>query len=382
MEVIKPLSRGQEEFVEALKSKEYEVVGVFGPTGSGKSLLSIYYGLEMLNAGIYKRFIISRPVIDVVTGREITIFEGGQLYYEIALSYLRDLLEGIVSWETVENMIRGGKIVFADSHYLRGRTFDNSIILIDDAQALPPHSGIEILMRIGKNSKTIVAGDPVFQKPIGMGLDGASLIREILLGEERAKVVDLGIKDVIRPGARRGIKLLLEARMRSRKLNDVESRILDLARVHAPDSDIITVVEFSEEKKRWEVVSEHAPDALIIVKEGTLGRLLGRGGERIQKIEEDSELRIRAIELNLDFKEVVRAVHPVPWVYKHVAEADFKGPNLVFKVKRTEFGPFVGQRGFYVKFLDSIFKKLMEIGVKAEEYEEPAKVTRRRSRRT
>lgn len=377
---MKPLSKGQEEFVEALKSEEYEVIGVFGPTGSGKSLLSIYYGLEMLNLGRYKRFIISRPIVDVVSGKEITVFEGGQLYYEIALSYLRDLLEGIVKWRDVESLIKEGKLVFADSHYLRGRTFDNSIILIDDAQALPPHSGVEILMRIGKNSKTIIAGDPVFQRPLGVEIDGASLLREVLLGEENAKVIDLGIRDVIRPGARRGIKLLLEARMRGRKLNDVEARIFDLAKLHAPDADVITVVEFSEEKKNWEITSEHTPDALIIVKNGSLGRLVGRGGERIQKIEEDSELRIRAIELNLDFKEVIRAVHPISWIYKHVVEADFKGPNLVYTVRKSEFGPFVGQRGFYIKFLDGMFKKLMGIGVKAEEYEEPSTHYRGRRR--
>jgi len=379
--LVKPLSKGQEEFVDALKSKEYDIVGVFGPTGSGKSLLSIAYGVKAVMEGEYKRFIISRPVVDVVTGREISTIEAGHLYYELASNYLRDLMEGLIEWSEVEKLIKGGKIVFADTHYLRGRTFDNSIVLIDDAQALPPESSLEILMRIGRDSKTIVAGDPIFQRPQGVEVDGASLIREILLGEEKAKVVDLGIKDVVRPGARRGIKLILEARMRKRRLNDIESRVIDLLKVHAPDADVITVVEFSDDRKRWEITSEHTPDALVVVKEGSMGRAVGRGGERIQKVEEDAEMRLRVVELSLDFTNIIRAIHPVSWIYKHVVDADFKGPNLVFIVKGSEFGPFVGQKGFHIKFLDSVFRKLMGVGVRAEEAPVEVKPTRKVRRR-
>ena len=370
LDKLKPMSPGQEEMLKALTSEDYEIVGLFGPTGSGKSLFSILYGIDAVLEGKYKRLIISRPVIDVVTGRELTAQELGAQYYEIVSVYLKDILSGFVEWSEIERLIKEGKLMFADTHYLRGRTFDDSIIFLDDAQNVPPESSIEILMRIGRNSKFIVAGDPVFQKPINVERDGATVLRELLLGEEDAKVVDLGLKDIVRPGARRGIRLLIEMRMRNRPLNEIEKKVVDAARIYAPDADVITVVEFIDAKKQFQITSEHVPDALVIVKEGYLGRLVGRGGERIQKIEQDTELRLRAVELTLDFTNIIRAVHPVSWIYKHIVDVDFQGPYLAVKVKSDEFGAFVGQRGFYVKFVDAVFRKLMGIGVRAYEVAE------------
>ena len=378
LDKLKPMSPGQEEMLKALTSEDYEIVGLFGPTGSGKSLFSILYGIDAVLEGKYKRLIISRPVIDVVTGRELTAQELGAQYYEIVSVYLKDILSGFVEWSEIERLIKEGKLMFADTHYLRGRTFDDSIIFLDDAQNVPPESSIEILMRIGRNSKFIVAGDPVFQKPINVERDGATVLRELLLGEEDAKVVDLGLKDIVRPGARRGIRLLIEMRMRNRPLNEIEKKVVDAARIYAPDADVITVVEFIDAKKQFQITSEHVPDALVIVKEGYLGRLVGRGGERIQKIEQDTELRLRAVELTLDFTNIIRAVHPVSWIYKHIVDVDFQGPYLAVKVKSDEFGAFVGQRGFYVKFVDAVFRKLMGIGVRAYEVAEEEERRRRK----
>jgi len=381
LEKLRPMSPGQEEMMEALTSDDYEIVGLFGPTGSGKSLFTVLYGIDAVLRGRYRRLIISRPVVDVVTGKELTAQELGEQYYELASAYLKDILSGFVEWENVSKLVEEGRIVFADTHYLRGRTFDDSIIFLDDAQNIPPESSIEILMRIGRNSKFIIAGDPVFQKPHGVERDGATVMREVLLGEEKAKVVDLGLKDIVRPGARRGIRLLIELRMRNRPLNDVEKRVVETARIYAPDADVITVVEFIDAKKQFGIDAEHVPDALIIVKEGYLGRLVGRGGERIQRIEEDTELRLRAVELSLDFTNIIRAIHPVSWIYRHIVDVDFEGPFLAVRVRSSEFGAFVGQRGFHVKFLDAVFKKLLGVGVKAYEVTEEEERRRRRRRR-
>ncbi len=365
---LKPLSRGQAEMKKALESREYDIVGLFGPTGTGKSLFSLVYGLDMLQEGIYSRFIISRPLIDIVTGREITATDiGSESYIELVSAYMRDILSKFVEWDTIRKFMDEGKIVFADTRYLRGRTFDDSIIFLDDAQNLSPESAVEIVLRIGSNSKLIVAGDPIFQKVPSLTTEGASVIRELLLGEETAKVVDLGLKDIVRPGARRGIRLLLETKMRKRELNDKEKEILDAARIYSPDADIITVVTLSDDKEKFEIKSEHTPDAIIVVKKGSMGRLIGRGGERIQKIEETTGIRLRGLELTLDFKELVRAIHPVSWIHKHVVDIDFVGPYLNISVTSEGFGAFVGQKGFYVKFLDSVVKKMLGIGVRVSE---------------
>lgn len=371
---LKPLSQGQRRLKKILENKEYEIVGVFGPTGTGKSLFSLLYGLEAVARGSYKRLVVSRPIVDIVSGREYTVADIGGLYEQMASSYLRDIVTGFLDWSEVKPLAEEGRIAFADTHYLRGRTFDDSVIVLDDAQSVPPESVVEVMMRIGRNSRLIVAGDPVFQGP-GAG-DATLLVRDVLLGEEKAAVVDLGLKDIVRPGARRGIRLLLETRMRKRRLSETERNVLEAARIYAPDAEVITVAEFVEEKKRYGVTGEHVPDALIVVKEGSMGRLVGRGGERIRRIEEDTGLSIRSMELTLSFTELVRAVHPVSWVYKHVVDADFVGHELAFKVDTEAYGAFVGQKGFYVKFLDSVAKKLLGVGVRAIEV-----AGRRRGRR-
>lgn len=376
---LQPQSPGQEEIVKVLADKKYEIVGLFGPTGSGKSLFSVMYGLDSVVTGRYRRFIITRPIIDVVSGKELTAADLGELYYKIVQSYIEDLVSGFVEWSKVQELINRGQVVIADSHYLKGRTFDDSVILLDDAQSLPVESAIEVITRLGRNSRLIIAGDPVFQRSIG-SRDSASMLRELLLGEENARIVDLGLKDIVRPGARRGIKLLLESKMRSRQLDETERLVLSSARVHAPDVDIVTVVSLIDLKKIYGITSEHTPDALIISKEGYQGRVIGKGGERIQAIEKDTEMRIRAVELTLDFKPFIRAVHPVSWIYKHVVDVDFAGPNIAVKVESSAYGAFVGQRGAHVRFLDHFFRKILDTGVRCYEVEVEERESRKREK--
>jgi len=374
---IEPKSPGQEELRKALLSDK-DLVGVFGPTGTGKSLFAIAYGLTAVYRGRYKRLVLSRPIIDVVTGKEITLYSEPEAYFKYASEYLRDILAGFADVKALEDALASGRLILADPHFLRGRTFDESVIVLDDAQSVPAETIVEIITRMGRNSRLIIAGDPIFQRTAEPGRDGATLAREVLLGEETAVVVDLGIKDIVRPGARRGVKLLLELIMRKRELDEVERKIKDTARVYAADADVITVVNLTELKKKWEIASEHTPDALIIVKEGHLGRIIGVGGERIQNIEKEVGLRLRAMQLTLDLKEFVRAVHPVAWVYKHVVDFDFAGNTLKLEVAKGNMGPMLGQKGSYIRFLDEVMKKLIGVGVYVVESQEEVERAKRR----
>lgn len=367
---IKPMTVGQERATNVLKDPENELIGLFGPTGTGKSLLSIAYGIWAVENGRAKRFIIARPIVDVATGEVLTPERLGEMYYKIAAAYLEDILGPYAEKGYIEKLIKEEKVIVTDVSYLRGRTFDDSVIFLDDAQNVKPESAAEILIRLGRGSRLIVAGDPIFQKPADAEKDGATLLREALLGEERAEVVDLGVKDIVRPGARRGIKLALELRMRKRQLSEAERYIYETARIFAPDADIITAVEFRTDKDSLGIRGDNVPDAIIVVKEGQLGRVVGRGGERIKTIEGEAGARLRLLEMSLDFKQWVRAIHPVGWISKHIVDADFAGPELQIQVRRSEFGAFIGQRGAYIRLIDRVFKKLLGIGVRAVEAEE------------
>lgn len=362
--VVKPLTPGQEEILNALKDKNYEILGFFGPTGTGKSLFSLAYGVQCILDNDYSRFVIIRPVIDIVTGEEVIAAKAPEAFISAMKSYMRDILGSFIEWNKVETFVNEGRIVLADPRYLRGRSFDNSIVFLDDIQLMRPESIIEAIVRIGKNSRLIVAGDPVFQALKEVGRDPSALIREVLLSEEKSYVVDLGIKDIVREGAKRGIRFLVEYKLRSRPLSDEEKHVYDVIKTKAPDADIITVVDLVEAKKSYEINQEHVPDALIVVKQGHMGRVVGKGGERINSAEKELGKKIRGIELNLDFKEAVRSLHPTSWIWKHVEEVDFAGPSLQIKVYEDVIGAAVGQKGAYVKFLDIVFRKLLGVGVK------------------
>ncbi|WP_434731443.1 PhoH family protein [Thermogladius sp. KZ2Tp1] len=367
---LKPQTPGQEEMQIALSNKKYEIVGLFGPTGSGKSLFSLLYGVDAVLSGEYRRFVISRPVVDVTTGRELSMVELGEMYYDVASNYMSDVLSGYIEVEKIKELIKQGRIVIADTHYLRGRTFDDSVIFLDDVHSVSVESAVELITRIGRNSRLIVAGDPVFQREHG-SRDSASLLREVLLGEESARVVDLGLKDIVRPGARRGVKLILETKLRTRKLKDSEKMIVDAVKIRAPDAEVITAVEFIDEKKSVGLKTESLPDALIVVKEGYIGRLIGKGGERITAVESDTGLKLRAVELTLDLKPLVRSIHPIGWIHKHIVDADFAGPDLLVKVRSDAYPAFVGQKGAHVRFIDAVMRRLMGVGVRVIEVEAP-----------
>ncbi|MEB3846736.1 MAG: PhoH family protein [Desulfurococcales archaeon] len=373
---IKPASRGQEKLKEALASGRATIVGVFGPTGTGKSYLSIAYGLQELARGRYKRLVVAKPIIDVTTGREITLVNNPENYSRLASEYLYDLTVGLAGKDLLDKLISEGKIILADPHLLRGRTFDDSIIFLDDAQNARPEAIVEAITRLGMRSRLVIAGDPVFQR--GPHREGIRLARELLLGEDDAEVVDLGVKDIVRPGAKRGIRLLLELQVRKRSLTPREEEILNVAKRTAPDADIITVVDLLELKKKWRIESPHVPDILIIVKEKHLGRVIGQGGERINRIEEEAGANIRAIPLTLDFKEYIRAFHPVAWIHKHILDFDFAGPELRIVIEKGYLGPMLGQGGSYIRFIDEVFNELFGVSVYVVESEEKPKRRKRK----
>ncbi len=377
LSAIKPQSPGQEKLAEVLKNSDYKIVGIFGPTGSGKSLFSLAYSIDAVRAGKFKRLIVVKPMIDVTTGRELTLAEAGSQFLELAKQYVLDVLGEWVSWDEINKLMDEGRVVFVDSHYLKGRTFDDSVVFIDDAQTLKVESLIETIVRVGRNSRLIVAADPIFQALRGKSADPSAILRDILATEPKAAVVDLGIKDIVRAGARLGLRLIMEYMLRSRKLSESESKALEVIRIRSPDADVITLLDLNELIKKYGISSEHVPRYLVIVKHGHLGRLVGRKGERVNAIEKDLGARVRGVELDLNLTNIIRAVHPVSWVWKRVEDVDFMGSYIAITIDEGAFGPFMGQKGVYVRFLEEVMKELFGIGVRVIPVEERKKKQKR-----
>ncbi|MCE4628114.1 MAG: PhoH family protein [Desulfurococcales archaeon] len=369
LEKVQGKTERQRELVRAIRDRSVELVGAFGPSGTGKSFLTLTQALLLLGRGEYEKLVVGRPVIGVTFEERISSGGSIEAYKEHVREYILDIVGSLDPSlrEHVDKLISTGKIEIIDPVFLRGRTFDRSIIFVDDIQNTTIEAVIEAITRVGIDSKLIIAGDPVFQHLYPGASRTAVEAWEILRGERGSAVIDLGISDVVRPGARRGLRLLLESALRRRRMSETERRVYDAIRLYAPDADVITVISLVDAKKRLEIESSHVPDVVIIVKPGHVARTIGTGGERIERVEEDTGLMPRVVELTLDFKQYIRAVHPVSWIHKHVVHADLAGPYVVVRVPQRYLGAILGQKGVYARFMDLFFRELLGIGFRVEE---------------
>ena len=192
---IVPKSLGQKNYLNALN--ECDLVFGLGPAGTGKSYLAVAKGVEMMKKGEIDKIILSRPAVEA--GENLGFLPGDMK--EKVDPYLRpiyDALYEMMPYDRVEKKIQNGEIEIAPLAFMRGRTFQNSCIIIDEAQNTTPVQMKMILTRIGKGSKMIVNGD-LSQTDIPKGMEsGLSKAVKTLFGIDLIKVIELTEKDVIR----------------------------------------------------------------------------------------------------------------------------------------------------------------------------------------
>ena len=153
---IYPRTRGQAKFIKEILNKE--IVFVIGPAGTGKTFISVSHAVSMLTSGFVDKIIISRPAVEA--GEKLG-FLPGDLKEKID-PYLRpiyDSLDENLPKNSVAKLIENQKIEIAPIAYLRGRTLNNSYIILDEAQNTSPIQMKMFLTRFGENSKMIITGD-------------------------------------------------------------------------------------------------------------------------------------------------------------------------------------------------------------------------------
>lgn len=364
---FKPANKKQEMVANSLLSPDVDIIGVFGPSGTGKTLSVVTSAIKAIKEGRFKRLVVIRPLASQHQSKLYNSAELGQLYFSLVSDYLNDMAGTFIEREELESLLREQRIVFLDPSFLGGRSFDEAVVFVDDAHYLDPSLVPEIFLRIGRNSKLVIAGDPVLQA-LTTGRNSAAIIRSMLFGEERSLVIDMGVDDIVRPGSRRAFKLALEAKLRKRELSEDESKVKAALLSQAPDADIVTVVWLKDLKEKYG--AKTSPDALAIAKEHTLSRLIGKGGERINKAQEEVGLHIRAVELTGDIGEVIKAIHPVSWIRKHIVKVELVGAEIEVHVKADEYGAFVGKGGSFIRFVDEAMRRMLGLGVRGRQVEE------------
>lgn len=192
---VKPKTLGQEKYVDSIKQNT--IVFGIGPAGTGKTYLAVAMAVNAFRAKEVNRIILTRPAVEA--GEKLG-FLPGDLQQKVD-PYLRPLYDALFDMLGAENFQRyqeRGNIEVAPLAYMRGRTLDDSFIILDEAQNTTPEQMKMFLTRLGFNSKIVVTGDVTqIDLPDGKrsGLVEAS---KILKDIDDVKTIRFSDKDVVR----------------------------------------------------------------------------------------------------------------------------------------------------------------------------------------
>ena len=153
---IKPKTIGQKEYIDAIK-KRMIVFGV-GPAGTGKTYLAMAMAINAFKNNEVNRIILTRPAIEA--GEKLGFLPGDmQSKVDPYLRPLYDALYQIMGAESFQHNMEKGLIEVAPLAYMRGRTLDDSFIILDEAQNTTREQMKMFLTRLGFNSKMVITGD-------------------------------------------------------------------------------------------------------------------------------------------------------------------------------------------------------------------------------
>ncbi len=191
---VKPRSEGQQRLMEAIN--DYSLTFAIGPAGTGKTYLAITSAVEALEKGEVERIILSRPAMEA--GESIGYLPGDM--HEKMAPYLRPLYDALgdrLGGKRVRQLIEDGTIEIAPVGFMRGRTLNNSFVVIDEAQNCTYGQLKMLISRLGWHSTMVVTGDPD-QTDLLEELSGLRSIAKRLEVVKNIAVIWLGQGDIVR----------------------------------------------------------------------------------------------------------------------------------------------------------------------------------------
>jgi phosphate starvation-inducible PhoH-like protein len=192
---VVPKNETQRKYIEAIR--QYDIVFGIGPAGTGKTYLAMATAVSALLRREVSRIILVRPAVEA--GEKLG-FLPGDLYEKIN-PYLRplyDALYDMIESDKANKLVERGDIEIAPLAFMRGRTLNDSFIILDEAQNTTSEQMKMFLTRLGFNSKTVITGDITqVDLPSGRG-SGLIEVQKILEGIDDIRFVYFTNKDVVR----------------------------------------------------------------------------------------------------------------------------------------------------------------------------------------
>lgn len=191
---VRPKTAGQKQYIDAIR-KNMVTFGI-GPAGTGKSWLAVACAVHALQAKEVERILLTRPAVEA--GERLGYLPGDLMSkVDPYLRPLYDALQDMVGVEGLAKMLEKNTVEVAPLAFMRGRTLNDSFIILDEAQNTTPEQMKMFLTRIGFNSKVVVTGD-VTQVDISGGRSGLMGTERILSGIKGMEFIKLSSKDVVR----------------------------------------------------------------------------------------------------------------------------------------------------------------------------------------
>lgn len=191
---VRPKTLGQKNYVDAID--ENTIVFGIGPAGTGKTYLAMAKAVQALQRKEVERIILTRPAVEA--GERLG-FLPGTLSDKID-PYLRplyDALNEMMDPEIVPKLLASGTVEVAPLAYMRGRTLNDSFIILDEAQNTSLEQMKMFLTRLGFGSKMVVTGD-ITQVDLPAGASGLQLVTRVLEGVDEIHFARLTSDDVVR----------------------------------------------------------------------------------------------------------------------------------------------------------------------------------------
>lgn len=192
---IFPRTLNQNEYLKKM-NKDALIFGI-GPAGTGKTFLAVCYAVSMLKEAFYEKIILTRPVVEA--GERLGFLPGDvKEKIDPYLIPLYDTLRECLGEAGFNRALELSKIEIAPLAYMRGRTLDNSIIILDEAQNATKMQMKMFLTRLGSNSKMIITGDTTQVDLLQREYSGLVHAIKILKGIKGLSIVKFSETDVMR----------------------------------------------------------------------------------------------------------------------------------------------------------------------------------------
>lgn len=192
---LTPKTETQKRYISAIKN--FKLVFGMGPAGTGKTYIAGAMAADALSNQTVDKIIITRPAVEA--GENLGYLPGELMEkYEPYIQPFRDVLVERLGRGKVDYLLKSGQLEAAPLAFMRGRTFRNAYILLDEAQNTTPSQMKLFLTRIGDNCKVIVNGDDT-QQDI-KGVSGLVDATRRLSWIPSVKVIRFGFDDVVRSG--------------------------------------------------------------------------------------------------------------------------------------------------------------------------------------